>query len=70
MSTRKTALAKTAPILPSQTKLAEKRSEPTQHKLLEDIEVTSLTVDDGYDLGGDPYNSTGQFAALQARNKK
>lgn len=32
-------------------------------KPLEDIDVTSLSIDDSDDLGSDPYNHTGSFYA-------
>ncbi len=32
-------------------------------KPIEDVEVTSLSLDDNDDFGGDPYNHTGSFCA-------
>ncbi len=29
------------------------------------VEVLSLSIDEDFDLGGDPYNRTGQFVALE-----
>ena len=31
------------------------------------IEVTSLTLDDDFDSGGDPYNQTGQFCVEELK---
>lgn len=36
---------------------------------LQDVEITSLEVDDDYDGGNDPYNRTGQFFVLQLKEK-
>ncbi len=31
------------------------------------VEVLSLSIDEDFDLGSDPYNRTGQFVALELR---
>jgi hypothetical protein len=41
-----------------------------RQRMLNDVDLKSLSVDEDFDIGGDPYNSTGQFAALKASQKK
>lgn len=70
MSTRKVVPVRNAPILPVPGLPQADADENVSERLLDDVEVTSLSVDDDFDLGGDPYNSTGQFVVLQASRKK
>lgn len=68
MPIRKAPPVRTAPIIPV-------RNDPdtadlgVRNKLLDDVEVKSLTVDEGFDPGGDPYNRTGQFAVLKEKKE-
>ena len=70
MPIRKAVPARQAPILPVPASSLPDADESVRERLLDDIEVKSLTVDDDFDLGGDPYNSTGQFVALQVNKRK
>jgi hypothetical protein len=70
MSPRKIVPVRHAPILPVSGSPQTTSDEAVRARLFDDVEVTSLSVDDDFDLGGDPYNSTGQFVALQANKKK
>lgn len=63
MPTRKTPPAKTAPIIPVHGESGA--DDDVREKLLDDVEVKSLTLDDNFDVGSDPYNRTGQFAVLK-----
>ena len=70
MSTRKAVSTRTAPILPV-LELPQTEQDDTAHeRLLDDVEVKSLSIGDDFDCGGDPYNSTGQFVVLQANTRK
>lgn len=69
MPSRKAPPVRTAPIIPVHRKPDESDLD-VRSKLLDDIEVKSLTVDEGFDPGGDPYNRTGQFAILKENKKR
>ena len=34
------------------------------------VEVLSLSIDEDFDLGSDPYNCTGQFVALELKEEE
>lgn len=70
MSTRKAVPVRNAPILPVGGLPQADADENVRQQMLDDVEVKSLSVDEDFDLGGDPYNSTGQFVVLQASQKK
>jgi hypothetical protein len=70
MSTRKAVSNRTAPILPVLGSLQTAPDETVRERLLDDVEVKSLSIGDDFDSGGDPYNSTGQFVVLQANTRK
>lgn len=59
-----------APILPVPESRDAIDDETIRERFLDDVEVKSLSVGENLEQGGDPYNSTGQFAALQANQKK
>lgn len=66
MPVRKAPPARTAPIIPARNHRSDL---DVRNRLLDDVEIKSLTLDENFDPGGDPYNRTGQFAVLK-ENKK
>lgn len=57
IATERAAKDPRAPVAPGHEKTAKSK------KPLDDIEITSLSIDDNDDFGGDPYNHTGSFYA-------
>jgi len=47
--------------------IVEQRADETANRGAR-VEVVSLSIDDDFDLGSDPYNRTGQFMALKERD--
>lgn len=67
MLNRKPLFAKTPERLP-QGQLPFDSDDEQQHKPSRKIEVTALDIDQGHGQDCDPYNSTGQFATVDAKN--
>lgn len=68
MSTKKTAPQK-APARLAKRNVEFSQPSAAQPSAMEDIEVTSLQIDDSYDGDCDPYNCTGQFLADALKEK-
>ena len=66
MPARKAPPVRTAPIIPVHSD-PDGSDFDVHNKLLDDVEVKSLSVDENFDSGGDPYNRTGQFAVLKKK---
>ena len=49
--------------------IVEQTEDPAQNRTAR-VEVVSLSIDEDFDLGGDPYNRTGQFVALEVRDEE
>lgn len=47
--------------------IVEQTKDPATNRSAK-VEVVSLSIDEDFDLGGDPYNRTGQFVALERRD--
>ena len=54
---------------PARTKFKVDNSGETKQPVVEKIDVTTLAIDDSYDMDCDPYNSTGQFLAGALKKK-
>ncbi len=46
--------------------IVEQTEDPAKNRSAK-VEVLSLSIDENFDLGGDPYNRTGQFVALELK---
>lgn len=68
MSTEKTAPRNTHR-QPTKAGLAADNPAATEKPAIEGIEVTSLQLDESYDVDCDPYNRTGQFLVDAAKLK-
>ena len=53
---------------PAPIKVIVEQTEDTAKNRAAKVEVLSLSIDENFDLGGDPYNRTGQFVALEIRD--
>ena len=49
--------------------IVEQTEDPAKNRSAK-VEVLSLSIDEDFDLGGDPYNRTGQFVALELREEE
>lgn len=71
MSTKKTAPGK-APARLTINKLKVTEAAEVNQSAVQNVEVTSLQIDESYDVDCDPYNCTGQHLvdALRAKHNK
>lgn len=68
MSTEKTA-PRNAPRQPAKAALTARKPAETKKSVIQNIEVTSLQLDESYDVDCDPYNCTGQYLVDAAKLK-
>ena len=54
---------------PARTSFNINKSGETKQPVVEKMDVTTLEIDESYELDCDPYNSTGQFLADAVRKK-